>query len=536
MLALMPLTIVAEIAGSLLTNSEQTEAMEIQNGMRDARIGQQALVDANASAQAYLFTRSPAALEAHFHAREQINHTLDTAFRDMEAAPGIAKRAALLQAQWRRNIASARDGAMNRREMASAWAAAEVHLSAIRDSVDRFLTAQNIRSAALAAQIERSRAWVLALQIIVGGLALLGLAYAFRAGASEARARNRATEEAVAAREQVESLFQMADLLQSASGYDDANAVLSTTASRLLPGFGGTLYVFNNSRDRLDKAAVWNHAEPDALPEFLAPTSCWAVKRGKWHLNCSETASLHCDHYSGTRAVLEMPMMARGELYGLLSFSAVGGEAKQHLLEARSVATALADAMSLALANIGLRERLRNQAIKDQLTGLYNRRYMEDMLERLTGLAERSGRPFSLIMIDLDHFKNLNDEHGHAAGDAALKRAAEALLGSLRDTDVGCRYGGEELVVLLPDCSLDDALLKAESLRARIESSGDGSLRITASLGVATIPETSTTPVSLVAMADAALYRAKKAGRNRVEAAVRVDTHDTKTSLAIAAE
>jgi diguanylate cyclase (GGDEF)-like protein len=154
----------------------------------------------------------------------------------------------------------------------------------------------------------------------------------------------------------------------------------------------------------------------------------------------------------------------------------------------------------------------------------------------LTGLAERSGRPFSLIMIDLDHFKSLNDEHGHAAGDAALKRAAEALLGSLRDTDIGCRYGGEELVVLLPDCSLDDAMLKAESLRIRMESSGDGSLPITASLGVATIPETSTTMVSLVAMADAALYSAKKAGRNCVRAAARMDARDTRTSLAIAAE
>jgi diguanylate cyclase (GGDEF)-like protein len=534
-LALMLLMIVAEIAGFLLTTSEQTEAMEIRNLTRDARIGQQALTDANAGVHAYLFTGSPPALDSYFQSRELLDRTGHTAFRGMDDAGSILERAAMLERRWQRDIASARGGGMSREQISDTWAASEIQLGAIRDAIHNFLEVQNSRSERLAAQIERSRATVLALQVVGGLLALLGLAFAFRAGAAEARARDSAAEEAVASREQVECLFQMADLLQSASGYDDATAVLSATASKLLPGFGGTLYVFNNSRDRLDRTAVWNHPEPDALPPFVAPTSCWAVKRGKWHLNSSDASALHCDHYSGSRAVLEMPMMARGELYGLLSFSVVGDDSKRQLLDARTVATALADAMSLALANIALRERLRNQAIKDPLTGLYNRRYMEDMLERLVGLAERSGRPFSLVMIDLDHFKKLNDEHGHAAGDSALRRAAEALLGNLRDTDIGCRYGGEELVVLLPDCSLDDAMFKAESLRAQIESSGESSLRVTASMGVATIPETSASATSLLAMADAALYSAKKAGRNRVVAAPRCAS-ELQGTLAIAAE
>ena len=133
------------------------------------------------------------------------------------------------------------------------------------------------------------------------------------------------------------------------------------------------------------------------------------------------------------------------------------------------VATALADAMSLALANIALREKLRTQALRDPLTGLYNRRYMEDVLDRYVSLAERSDSPLSIVMIDLDHFKRLNDDFGHAVGDAVLCEVAAAIIGTIRPGDVACRYGGEELVVLFPDCGMIEALAKAEMLRARIE-------------------------------------------------------------------
>jgi diguanylate cyclase len=193
--------------------------------------------------------------------------------------------------------------------------------------------------------------------------------------------------------------------------------------------------------------------------------------------------------------------------------------------------------MSLALSNIALREKLRTQALRDPLTSLYNRRYMEDVLERYANLAERNGSSLSAIMIDLDHFKRLNDEHGHAVGDAVLRAAAAAIVGAIRPSDVACRYGGEELVVLLPDCSLAEALGKAELLRARIESLSDiHGARITASLGVATMPETATNMTEIIPSADAALYRAKQGGRNRAEAAVRRGDSGSSHTLAEAAE
>ncbi len=142
---------------------------------------------------------------------------------------------------------------------------------------------------------------------------------------------------------------------------------------------------------------------------------------------------------------------------------------------------------------------------------------MEDALERYINLAERSGTPTAVIMLDLDNFKALNDRLGHAKGDAVLRDVAAQLIGGLRPADVVCRYGGEELLVILPDCSLDDARLRAEALRVRIESLTDAhETPVSASFGVAAIPETSTSSLDVVPMADAALYAAKQQGRNRV--------------------
>src|SRR5690606_9964101 len=171
-------------------------------------------------------------------------------------------------------------------------------------------------------------------------------------------------------------------------------------------------------------------------------------------------------------ASLEIPMIARGEIVGLLQLFADGEDAEARLLGVTELGSAIADGMSLALANMALREKLRNQALRDPLTGLYNRRYMEDSLQRFVRLADREDREVSVVMVDLDHFKRLNDEHGHAFGDQILRESAQALVGALRETDIVCRYGGEELVVILPDCNIERAADKAEVLRRRIEALG----------------------------------------------------------------
>lgn len=370
----------------------------------------------------------------------------------------------------------------------------------------------------------------------IGTLGLLCEVFASLYGRHELHNNAEVFEAAKAAKAQTDELFSMTDMLQSADGYDDATAVLMATSLRLLPDLGAALYIFNNSRDRLDLAGSWNMPEDYRPAETLAPSNCWTLKRGKPHINHPDAGSLCCTHHSGLAASLELPMMARGSVYGLLVFAARGdGDASAKLAGVKRLGQALADSMSLALSNISLREKLRTQSLRDPLTGLYNRRYMEDALERFLSLGERSGTSTAVMMLDLDHFKKLNDQHGHAKGDAVLRDVAAQLVGGLRPSDVVCRYGGEELLVILPDCSLEDAALKAESLRLRIEGLSEvHEVAVSASIGIAAVPETSTSQADLVAMADNALYNAKGSGRNCVVCAERRASRDEGLRLAVA--
>lgn len=169
-----------------------------------------------------------------------------------------------------------------------------------------------------------------------------------------------------------------------------------------------------------------------------------------------------------------------------------------------------------------LQAALQEQAVRDGLTGLFNRRYLDEMLEREVSRARREGIPLSLVMLDIDHFKRVNDTYGHQAGDEVLRTLAATLLADIRAEDMACRYGGEEFLILLPNMPLAAALLRAESWRAAVAdlavAHGDFSIRFTVSLGVAAYPDHGKTPDDLTRCADHALYRAKNAGRNQVQA------------------
>lgn len=349
-------------------------------------------------------------------------------------------------------------------------------------------------------------------------------------GRRELHSRADLLVEATRAKAQTDELFAMTDMLQSADNYEDATAVLQASSLRLLPQFGAALYVFNNSRDRLDLAGSWNMPGDYHVAETLAPANCWALKRGKPHINDPQSGTLVCGHHATQVGTVEIPMMARGVVHGLFVIACDAPDAFARLMEVRRLGRALADSMSLALSNISLREKLRTQSMRDPLTGLYNRRYMQDALERYLSLAERSGNPTSVLMIDLDDFKQLNDAHGHAKGDAVLRDVAGQMIGALRPSDVVCRYGGEEFLIILPNCPIDDAAFKAEQIRARIESLTEAhQARVSASIGVAAVPTTSNTASDLIPLADAALFRAKRAGKNRVEQAGSRSAGDEKT-------
>lgn len=375
--------------------------------------------------------------------------------------------------------------------------------------------------------VNNATAILLLVQILTGAGCVLAFYQNARTSKRQAEIRAKAVVEAEASRVQVGKLFEMADMLQSASDYDDANAVLRSSATDLIFGFSGALYVFSNSRDRLVLSTHWEREGFDELPESLSIQQCWALKRGKQHINRPYSRKLCCEHHTTNEYALEIPMLARGEILGLLQIYAEGDEAEERLKAIAGLGAALADAMSLALANIALREKLRGQALRDPLTGLYNRRYMEDAIDRFVRLAERENRDLSVIMIDLDHFKRLNDQYGHAQGDSVLRDSAAAIGRHLRETDVACRYGGEELIILLPDCNIDMAAHKAEDIRLSIEAlTNPNGPKVSASLGVAAMPANSAK--DLVSSADSALYQAKQEGRNRVVRAPETAPHAAK--------
>lgn len=182
------------------------------------------------------------------------------------------------------------------------------------------------------------------------------------------------------------------------------------------------------------------------------------------------------------------------------------------------MATVAGAQISLAVANLQLRETLRSQSIRDSLTGLFNRRYMEESLARELHRAIRRKSPLAVMMIDIDHFKRFNDTHGHELGDRLLSAFGSFLSESIRGEDVACRYGREEFTLMLPDAAAEGAAGRAESLRLRAQQisiplQDGGTSKITISIGLALYPEHGETVEALLRAADAALYQAKSAGR-----------------------
>jgi diguanylate cyclase (GGDEF)-like protein len=176
---------------------------------------------------------------------------------------------------------------------------------------------------------------------------------------------------------------------------------------------------------------------------------------------------------------------------------------------------------AMAIAGLNLRARLENQSIRDRLTGLFNRHFLEIALEREIQRSTRNGASMALLMLDVDHFKSFHDRFGHEAGDLVLRELAECLRSTVRSEDVVCRYGGEEFVVLLPEITLELALEAAERLRSRVEdlrlSYRGESLQISISVGVSIFPAASRDAGDLLRLADGALYHAKRSGRNQVQ-------------------
>ena len=364
-------------------------------------------------------------------------------------------------------------------------------------------------------------AWAaIAIVVMVGSL--LAFAYLYRQANSRRRAevqlrRTIGKQERVLF--EVSAMSTMMELVHICRAQSEANHVIGEVLPQLLPTVSGALYVMRASQDALELQFSWGDG---ARPQVFAPDDCWALRRSRMHLVERTRSAITCRHIEASQhACLCAPLVGHGEVLGVLHLATT----QEHRLSAdvQRLAGVLAEQLSLALGNLRLQETLRSRSERDPLTDLYNRRHLELSAERELARAGRHGHPLTFLMLDVDHFKLFNDTHGHDAGDAVLREVAHVLKRHTRTEDIACRYGGEEFLLVLPGCPLEDAYQKAEAIReaiAQLRVSAGGAVlsRVTASLGIGCFPQHGDRLDELIRAADAALYKAKAAGRNQIVA------------------
>ncbi len=249
------------------------------------------------------------------------------------------------------------------------------------------------------------------------------------------------------------SLMQrLGSLMSACTTVDSAANVVHPIAGHLLPGCcGGAITLIKSSRNRLDLLTQWGEQWQGS--ERFEPSDCWSLLKGHTHYSFEDGLEIRCGHSANEEDICQVciPLVAQGETLGVLHLNYRDQKA---LEDSASKAESMAEQIGLALANMRLREDLRQQAIRDPLTGLFNRRHMMEFLEQRIYSAESQSDQLSIMMIDLDHFKRFNDTFGHDAGDYVLKQVAMELKQGTRETDLVCRYGGEELCIVCPDTSL----------------------------------------------------------------------------------
>ncbi|HMH53189.1 MAG TPA: diguanylate cyclase [Candidatus Acidoferrum sp.] len=322
----------------------------------------------------------------------------------------------------------------------------------------------------------------------------------------------------------LDHLTQMAEVLQACMTEDEAYALIAKVSGQLFAEDQGAIFVTSASRNLVEARSSWG-GFPTTECGLFKPDDCWALRRGRIHGAGLTATSVPCEHLPRPvpAASLCVPLAAQGELLGVLYLgrhTAADGAATIDD-ERRQLAQTVAEQLGLAMGNLKLREMLRNQSIRDPLTGLFNRRYMEETLERELRRAERAQRPLCVAMLDLDHFKEFNDTFGHEAGDVLLTELGRFLRTAIRSGDVACRYGGEEFFLIMPELAAHDAERRFDEIRDAVKRlhvtyRGQSIPGVTVSAGIATFPEHGAAGDELIRIADAALYRAKGAGRDRL--------------------
>jgi diguanylate cyclase (GGDEF)-like protein len=359
------------------------------------------------------------------------------------------------------------------------------------------------------ATFKRSRTWLL----VVSGIALLAAVVMVLVGLALKRLVDQRTRD-----EQFEaSESEYIDALQATEHEDEAQELLRRQVERSLDDARAVVLVRNNSADRLEAKTPLDEIETLRDPLIGAtPRSCLAVRSGRGHAESAEgDALVPCQICGGLPGASTCePLLVGGEVIGVVLIAhavKLDELARQRIREmVAHAAPVLANLRNLAVAQL--------QAATDALTGLPNRRAVEDSMKRMVAQAARNVAPLAALLLDLDHFKKINDVYGHDRGDEVLAAAGAALRNAMRESDFVGRYGGEEFLLLLPGTDKRAALAVGEQVRAAIgEIRVTDVDRITASVGVAVLPDDAGDAVALFRSADRALYMAKRNGRDRVE-------------------
>jgi diguanylate cyclase (GGDEF)-like protein/PAS domain S-box-containing protein len=315
-------------------------------------------------------------------------------------------------------------------------------------------------------------------------------------------------------------LAKMGKLLQSSNHMSEAVSIVMGLAPRIFPEFRGALILLNPSQSLLEVAGTWADCELPDSASFEAD-GCWALRTGQRHFVEAEDQTARCAHAVTTKnSYLCIPIMAQGGAAGILHLQSTASS-KEPFESELLITNSFAEQVGLSISNLKLQEALRQQSTRDMLTGLFNRRYLEESLEREIRRAGRASQEVAVVMFDLDHFKTFNDTFGHEAGDKVLRELGAFLSKNLRAEDIPCRFGGEEFVLILPGANCQGAASRAERLRHGVKElnvthQGRSVGKISISVGIAAFPLHGSSVTELIAAADGALYQAKREGRDRV--------------------
>lgn len=340
------------------------------------------------------------------------------------------------------------------------------------------------------------------------------------------------TKELSEANHELSLLSTMGGHLIACSTVEEAcKMVISKYLRHLFPGSSGGVYVAGDHRNIMDLIAAWGEYPP--LEKVFGADKCWALRHGRLHSVTHSSPEPLCLHLPEVtpRDYLCVPMISQSETLGMLHIrydaptTQVENRHTMGFTDAKQqLAVTVAEKIGMTLANLQLRETLRFQSVRDPVTGIFNRRHMEESLSREFFRAKRLDGSVGVMMLDIDHFKLFNDTFGHEAGDTLLKELGDFMVRNLRKEDIPCRFGGEEFIAILPGATLADTQDRAQELRKGVQDlnvfhNGRELGQISLSVGVAVFPDHGSSVPDVLRAVDAALYKAKTNGRNRVETA-----------------